>query len=657
MLNIPSSVKALFQADGVHKNFRVHFPNGEMADITNDNVVQESVKFTESLCSQSTFKFGLAEASVLEFETVGIGNMYGMTIQASCEIDCSSLSAADKAAIAAGTWDGTWDSVNEVFAVPYGTFRVESCPRDHQSMAHRQVTAYSTIFKNMTEYPGLPKATLISKIYARQSALMATMFGTGLVVQGSAQARTTILDFGSGMFWDASGNQKYVRLVDYDDSQNRMVKFTEVLTAAQYDTIPAFISVNMPNYDAQAYEAFGVSVANALTSAGFDLTYNQARTRIFNSNEEALRHQCPWMFFPCVYAFVSDGNNNAYYGIIQQVKPDTLVPAVAAFIKRTNAAFWYNDEKYQPYRADFVCAAKFGVGNDARIAIGNDGSSPTQIIPLSSTGYLTTAPTVTAYGLTAYDEPIIINNTGTNTALYNKGDSQSESIVSLTNYTYTNSIDLIKLINGTLETKAMFLKTDRLGGFETIRLENLSPQSIVPENYSEAWWDEYDIAPIGKILLSYQDSTSGEIETALEIGTGASVYDMKDNEILKGTGRTLTEVSNFINQSFVPNIGAAYFTPIDFSYPCLPWLEAGDKITFQSADDSEEVESYLLRIETTGIQNIFSHAESDGGAILNKLIFHALGVSEWAEDTCASERQAYFHRIRSVRAGPGYVCK
>ena len=143
MLNIPNSVKNLFKTDGVYKNFRVHFPNGEMADITNENVVQESVKFTESLCSQSTFKFGLAEASVLEFETVGIGNMYGMTIEASVEIDCSSLSAGDKATIAAGTWDGTWDAVNEVFAVPYGTFRVQSCPRDHQSMAHRKVTAYT----------------------------------------------------------------------------------------------------------------------------------------------------------------------------------------------------------------------------------------------------------------------------------------------------------------------------------------------------------------------------------------------------------------------------------------------------------------------------------------------------------------------------------
>ena len=152
MLNIPDSVKALFKQDGVRKNFRAHFPNGELSDLTNENVMQESVKFTESVCSQDVFKFGLTEASVIEFETVGGGNMYGMTIDCSCEIDCSSLSAADKAAIAAGTWDGTWDGENEVFSVPYGTFRVESCPRDHQAMAHRKVTAYTEDMSEPNEF-------------------------------------------------------------------------------------------------------------------------------------------------------------------------------------------------------------------------------------------------------------------------------------------------------------------------------------------------------------------------------------------------------------------------------------------------------------------------------------------------------------------------
>lgn len=85
MLTIPSAVEDALK-NGAQKNFRVHFPNGERADITNDNIVSESVSFTESICSQSELKFGLAEASVLEFETVGVENIRGAEIEASVEV-------------------------------------------------------------------------------------------------------------------------------------------------------------------------------------------------------------------------------------------------------------------------------------------------------------------------------------------------------------------------------------------------------------------------------------------------------------------------------------------------------------------------------------------------------------------------------------------
>lgn len=87
MLDIPEEVKALFRRDSIKKNFRIHFPNGEREDITNENILSESVQFTESLCSQENLKFGLCEASVLEFETIDIGNIKGCEIEAGIEAD------------------------------------------------------------------------------------------------------------------------------------------------------------------------------------------------------------------------------------------------------------------------------------------------------------------------------------------------------------------------------------------------------------------------------------------------------------------------------------------------------------------------------------------------------------------------------------------
>lgn len=87
MINVPDKVKTLFKSDNVKKNFRVTFPNGESPDITNDQVVYESVKLTESICSQNRFRFGLAESPVLEFEAVGIQNIKGCEINAYLELD------------------------------------------------------------------------------------------------------------------------------------------------------------------------------------------------------------------------------------------------------------------------------------------------------------------------------------------------------------------------------------------------------------------------------------------------------------------------------------------------------------------------------------------------------------------------------------------
>ena len=614
MLTIPSTVQALFKTDGVYKNFRVHFPNGEFPDITNDNVVQESVKFTESLCSQSTFKFGLAEASVLEFETVGIGNMYGMTIEASIEIDCSSLSAAQKTAIASGTWDGTWDSVNEVFSVPYGTFRVESCPRDHQSMAHRQVTAYSESFPNLTEYPGLPKFTYASSIYVRQSALEATAFGTGLVYQSSSSTTTATPHT---YFWDSNGAQLAFGIYDYDEptpSNRSMFKELQILYQFHYTaiTLPSFISVDMPSYDAAAYEAFGVAVAKAITDAGLDITYNQKKEKIFDSNEAALRRHAPWLFYPCFVSIFGTVDAVTYYEVIQKVEPGALVPVICRSDTIADVGFWCQNGTYSIHQARFASIQKLTQGNNIQVSLGGQTLTPTL------TGYLTSAPTVTQYGLSTYDAPIAINSTGTQKVQYVKhaADITSKAISS---GTYINSIDYLKIINGLLETRAQFLKTDRFGGFERLRLDDSSPISISPGDYSECWWDEYNVDPIGTVVVNYNSEDSAENVANITISTGASVYDMTGNEILANiSGADLSTITNLIKTNFAPHTDAVAFTPTELTMQGWPWIEAGDALQI-TAEDGTVVDTYALRIELNGIQHLQATITAEGGEIIEEV--------------------------------------
>ena len=106
----------------------VSFPDGERADITNDNIVYESLSFNESVCSSDTFRFGCAEASSVSFETVGIENILGYRIEVTLTYEYINP-----------------ENIHEIltFDVPYGVFTVTSCPRDHQNMTHRKVEALS----------------------------------------------------------------------------------------------------------------------------------------------------------------------------------------------------------------------------------------------------------------------------------------------------------------------------------------------------------------------------------------------------------------------------------------------------------------------------------------------------------------------------------
>lgn len=132
MLNIPNEIKQLLKSDIVHKNFRVHFPNGEHEDITNENIVEESVSLTESLCSQNSLVFGLSEAPAIEFETFGVENIKGATIECSIEVEQN---------------DGTY------YPIPLGKFVIDSCKKQ-ADMTHRRVIAFSPlIIKDLRQYP------------------------------------------------------------------------------------------------------------------------------------------------------------------------------------------------------------------------------------------------------------------------------------------------------------------------------------------------------------------------------------------------------------------------------------------------------------------------------------------------------------------------
>lgn len=138
MLDIPEEVKELLKTDGIRKNVRIHFINGEHTDLTNSDIVEDSFSFTESLCSQSSLKFGIMEDSVLSFETYLDQNIKGAEISAFCEVDISSLSSEFQ-----NEYGQTSKDVNfPYYQIPYGIFTIDSSKKEND-MRFRNVTAYT----------------------------------------------------------------------------------------------------------------------------------------------------------------------------------------------------------------------------------------------------------------------------------------------------------------------------------------------------------------------------------------------------------------------------------------------------------------------------------------------------------------------------------
>ncbi len=125
MLKIPQAIKNQFKTDGVLKNVRIVFPNGEREDICNDRLIKESLKFDESISSREEIRFGLCESSTLSFECIDVGNIKGMEIAAYIEVDATGITfdiaptATHEPVIICATPDGeTEEKIFVIFDFP-----------------------------------------------------------------------------------------------------------------------------------------------------------------------------------------------------------------------------------------------------------------------------------------------------------------------------------------------------------------------------------------------------------------------------------------------------------------------------------------------------------------------------------------------------------
>lgn len=652
MLNVPAEIQAVIKNDATLKNFRVHFPNGERVDITNENIVFESVSFTESVCSSDVFRFGLAEASVIEFETMGVENIAGKTIECSMEF-----------AVPASLQEtyGDW------YSIPYGTFIVDKCPRNHQNITHRKVTGYSALKEDLGALDFFQKLTLpVPKINLPLNSLLA--YYTNDVSMFNERGPATkvngwLLQDNRFHLYTAGGTTIAFGLV----TESSFKKASVTISGQTYIPDLGFKFVENET-GTMTNEEFGMEFVRQFNEKfDMDVRYDQSGKQIFETNEEAIRYAYPELFQPWFHeSIMPDGSNFQYRYRGRAVEKDRFNPVF--FDNNLNSKEYYGGYVVWLNGVSDAGEVEFRVyQNDASIVYPSAGQ-------IKISGY-SSDRNVYYYRASSSSPNIgrisIKNTLSAKNVLMSQGKPSSKyKNYYGTMYNYSNAFSAKDILNGIAELKGKLIKQNRDGSTGTTVLDNSSPYEILLSDVEgNTWWDEYDVSQIGTVKYTFTNPATGQIESGSYTfdSSAKSVYDLSGNKAFESlnfniykanseakmtdtsvfylyTGTTddyytkdhfyfntgsagsiwtdgglykdVTSLIEFaLDNYFVPYINGVNFTPVEMDIRGLPFLEAGDAFTL-TAEDGTVLNSYVLNHTISGIQHLTESIDSVSGEVI-----------------------------------------
>jgi hypothetical protein len=595
MLNIPEEIKTLFKRDDIFKNFHVHFPNGEYTDLNNDDIVSESVEFTESLCSQQAFRFGLTEASEIKFTCVNVPNVRGAVIECAIEVQADSLGAEWLADNAPTGNEEFLDpqvctySDRNMYRVPYGRFIVDTCPRNHETMYKRDVTAYTERMDN-AETLNPFQIAVMSAFYPEITTY--SPYIKPLALSMLAKTEADIL---------SNGYIKIAGTYRFSGVPNVPIKKVKTTSDETIDVVTTFEHAGriIPTGSNASTALFTIDWGNFFERDIVQILADELEASPANIDVEASGYES-------FYALASDILGDFYMpGFLHSFDGETGKVAYMSIPKNT-ASIMYPYVAPVPTNEDFVAEYMRSV----QVVV--DGH------PIHISG------TAVTFGIFVESSADPINATPLNIGQTLQTTQKSVFGQVMKMYSFANAFSLSDIVQGYLELLCRFGSPSRAGGMEITALDNTSPVSILPENYAELWYDETTIAPIGYVQVKFKDETDNEQDLTVQIGTGASVYDLRDNAVLQNMVFTVSKAEAeagvtieskllaFLNSVFTPNIPDLTFIPIELTKKGLPYLEAGDAVTITTGD-GQVVPSFILRQTVKGIQFLTADVESANG--------------------------------------------
>lgn len=638
MLAIPENHKKLFRGTYVPRDIHIHFPNGEMRDLTKKDIYDDgsSFSFTESLCSQSNLKFGLSEKSVIKFDAIDVKNMKGCTIEVSCEI--------------------IDPETGEPVSIPYGRFIVDSCKKQ-SDMRRRKVIAYSGA---TLEVSPLTRAKLalpslnawayrldIDELIGTGDRQRERFMHPGDFGQTEFTMHTQGMDFDiislSAAYTDSDGYPYVI----YCDLEYAYKTVTMVAAVEQFETIGVY-----KWYDIRS-EIEDVSKVVAWDKGVRDIEAYLDRLKAITVYQEGDKGTYLDDFLLRCDTYLT--NYTVRMDVLQTYAKKKLH-------SRKDVPITMDDMGGGVKRSRYVSSALLDVSNGRahvsdNIVIMQDTPADGTLtfmcpksIDVRVERRLEDQPSETVFSrsvisgrkdmLVGYGEMNKLHVMGRG----QQSEGEQPRPVSLPyiqfernegddGYFWCADVEknLPNAASAIAEIQAKFVHLDRYGVTRLVGIsdnfglypdETLYPSDDLYPNenngglldtceYMDIWNEDYEVQPYGTVIVNYKNESGNDEVLVYRFNrANKNVYHIKDNFIFKTGGWKPADIRNILNTWFVPGVAGIQYIPAELEMIGLPYIEAGDVLSVQTRTDKIAV--FVFRRTLQGINHMTDSIEARG---------------------------------------------
>lgn len=554
--------------------------------ISNENLVTESVKFDERMCSGDELKFGLCEGTSLEFQYFDKPNLNGARIKALVRVQYKDE-------------DGNLDW----YTIPMGFFSVDKCPQQVSTGIYK-VTAYNKL--RSTFLDAKANQQIIDYVGSRtgQSAtifqILKDLLSNFRIISNRGDPIGFSYTLGDDdywfadpdvSFWSAGASFCLLKVTITPNNYSNLKYYSyQIPTAALSRWIESMIP---PQYtgDIAVKEGMATVAEMSVTEAWYDSQYKVT----------GASYQLRTLMYVTGYTNI---------GLTKSIYPENMT--------QEQVSIWAKDN------------IQITQLKDTELYVTNITNEPLVIyIPCYYSGDEVEHSSHYYWNPSANERQGYYNDmltaTGGITAEYIENSPIDEYVLTLADVEAFPDVTLRELQSADFEIGCQYGKLDReLDAFygETLNNSRLLPaDNLYPANdlfpggwseggfksqYSKLWTDSQGKLTFRYLIITYKglDENNQAKDFTLQRtvnANGNTDYYMSNNWLFKNLVWTAQEVGAYADEmvSLMQNVS---WIPFEMWAAGLPYLETGDEIEISTSEGT--FTSYILQRQLNGIQNL-----------------------------------------------------